>query len=73
MDVDLPGMDGISATKKLQIHKETRAIPVIAVTAYAAESEKKRAMAAGFKDYIVKPFDIPEFLAAIDKVLRQAP
>ncbi len=71
MDINLPGMDGIAATKQLQIYKETRKIPVIAVSAYATEAEKKKAMAAGFKDYITKPFKISELLEPIDEILKQ--
>lgn len=71
MDISLPGMDGIAATKELQIHSETREIPVIAVSAYAMEADKKEAMAAGFKDYITKPFNISELLETIDEILRQ--
>ncbi len=71
MDINLPGMDGIAATKQLQIYKETREIPVIAVSAYAAEADKKKAMAAGFKDYITKPFNISKFLEPIDEILKQ--
>ncbi|MCH7569537.1 MAG: response regulator [Deltaproteobacteria bacterium] len=71
MDINLPGMDGIAATKQLQIYKETREIPVIAVSAYATEADKKKAMAAGFKDYITKPFNISEFLETIDEILKQ--
>ena len=71
MDINLPGMDGIAATKKLQIHKETREIPVIAVSAYATEADKKKAMAAGFKEYVTKPFNIRELLQTIDEILKE--
>ena len=71
MDINLPGMDGIAATKQLQIYKETRKIPVIAVSAYATEADKKKAKAAGFKDYITKPFNISELLETIDEILKQ--
>ncbi len=71
MDINLPGMDGIAATKKLQTHKETRDIPVIAVSAYAMEADKKNAMLAGFKDYVTKPFNIRELLETIDEILKQ--
>ena len=64
-------MDGIAATKKLQIHEETREIPVIAVSAYATEADKKNAMAAGFRDYVTKPFNIRELLETIDEILKE--
>ncbi len=73
MDINLPGMDGIAATKQLQIYKETREIPVIAVSAYATEADKQKAMAAGFKDYITKPFNISELLETIDEIFEAKP
>ncbi len=71
MDINLPGMDGIAAPKKLQIYKETREIPVIAVSGYTTEAYQKKAMAAGFKDHITKPFNISELLETIDEILKQ--
>jgi len=71
MDINLPGMDGIAAAKQLQTYKETREIPVIAVSAYVTEADKKKAMGAGVKDYITKPFNISEFLETIDEVLKE--
>ena len=71
MDLNLPGMDGIAAMKKLQIYNETREIPVIAVSAYAAEADKNNALAAGFQDYVTKPFNIGELLETIVEILRQ--
>jgi len=73
MDTNLPSMDGIAAAKELQIYKETRGTPVIGVSAYATEADKKKAMAAGFKDYITKPFNITELLETIDEILKQNP
>jgi len=68
MDLDLPGIDGTEALKQLQTHDETRSIPVIAVSAHATEFEVKSALAEGFKDYIVKPLDVSDFLNRIDKM-----
>ena len=70
MDLNLPGMDGIAATKKLQVYNETREIPVIAVSAYVTQADKKNAMAAGFEDYVTKPFDIGELLETIVEIVR---
>ncbi len=70
MDINLPGMDGLTALKHLKGYEESRDIPVIAVSANAMEKDVAKAMAAGFNSYIVKPFDIPKFLGSIDKVLN---
>lgn len=70
MDINMPEMDGITAMKKLQNYEETREIPVIAVSANAMESDIKKALAAGFKGYITKPFDIPKLFIEIDRFLK---
>ena len=71
MDIRLPGMDGITAMKKLQTIEETRGIPVVAISADAMWSDINRAMAAGFQDYVVKPFDMADLLGKIDEILKQ--
>lgn len=68
MDLNLPGMDGTETLKHLQTHDKTRKIPVIAVSAHATEFEVKSALAEGFKDFIVKPLDVSDFLNKIDKI-----
>ena len=73
MDIRLPGMDGITAMKKLRSIEKTQQIPVIAVSGEALRADIKRAITAGFQDYIVKPFDMAELLAMIDKVSKQEP
>jgi PAS domain S-box-containing protein len=67
MDIHMPGMDGLTAFKKLQTINETKDIPVIALTADAMDGNNKKALDIGFKDYMTKPIDIPKFLNAIDE------
>jgi CheY-like chemotaxis protein/two-component sensor histidine kinase len=69
MDLHLPDIDGISAFKKLQLIKEVKNIPVIALTANAMDGEANKAIDLGFRDYITKPINIDSFLKIIDKVL----
>ncbi len=69
MDINLPGMDGIEAFRRLSAIEETKNIPVIAVSANAMESDVKNALNAGFKAYIKKPFDLKLFMQEIDKYL----
>jgi signal transduction histidine kinase len=69
MDIHLPGMDGITAFKKLQTIPETCMIPVIALTADAMDSDLKMAMGIGFHSYITKPINVPKFLSTIDDIL----
>ena len=68
MDINLPGMDGIDATKVLKKNKITKDIPVIAVTANAMDHDVESAWDAGFETYITKPFQVSGVLEAIVRV-----
>jgi len=65
MDIQLPGMDGLSATALLKKDDATRTIPVIALTALAMKGDEERIRAAGCDGYIAKPMPYKEFLAAV--------
>jgi two-component system, cell cycle response regulator DivK len=65
MDIQLPGMDGLEATRLLKADPETRDIPVIALTALAMKGDEERIRAAGCDGYIAKPMRYQEFLAVI--------
>ncbi len=65
MDIKLPGMDGLTATKLIREDQELRHIPVIALTAFATKDDEKKALAAGCTDYISKPIDKNSFLEKI--------
>ena len=73
MDIQLPGMDGLEATGILKADKDTRGIPVIALTALAMKGDEERIRAAGCDGYIAKPLDYKQFLAAIAAQLGTAP
>jgi len=66
MDIQLPGIDGITALGQLRSDGTTRGIPVIAVTASAMTHDRQKIMAAGFDGYQTKPINVREFLAAVD-------
>jgi PAS domain S-box-containing protein len=68
MDIQMPGIDGLTAFKKLQAINETADIPVIALTADAMDGDVEKAMAMGFKAYITKPIDVQIFLNTIDDI-----
>jgi two-component system, cell cycle response regulator DivK len=61
MDIQLPDMDGITALGRLRELAATRAIPVVALTAFAMASDRERLLAAGFDGYLAKPIDIHNF------------
>ena len=69
MDINMPGMSGITAFNKLKVTEETRNIPVIALTADAMNADIKKALEIGFKSYITKPLKVSVFFDEIDKVL----
>jgi two-component system cell cycle response regulator DivK len=74
MDIQLPGIDGITALGQLRADASTRAIPVIAVTASAMTHDRKKIMAAGFDGYQSKPIKVREFMDAVRETLdRQEP
>jgi two-component system, cell cycle response regulator DivK len=69
MDIQLPIMDGMSATRLIKENVSTRDIPVIAATAFAMNGDKEKVMAAGCSDYITKPIDIRILLKTVEKYL----
>lgn len=73
LDIHLPGMDGITALKKLKSYEETKNIPVVAISADAMPGEIEKAMAAGFDHYITKPVKIPFLLKMIEKMIGKTP
>jgi len=69
MDIQLPGMDGLSATRKLKADPDVTAIPVVALTAYAMLGDEQKALEAGCAGYISKPLDTKEFPRLIARFL----
>ena len=69
MDIQLPGMDGITALKQLKAEVKTKNIPVIAVTASAMTYNRRTMLAEGFDGYQTKPISLKAFLGEIDRVL----
>jgi|GEM_PF-3541271 len=70
MDINLPGMDGFEALKRLQENVNTRSIPVLALSANVMAKSKKRGLDAGFKAYFDKPVDLQELGHKIEEVLH---
>ena len=69
MDIQLPGMDGLTLTRQLKADPRTSAIPIIAATAYAMKGDAERAREAGCDGYITKPIDTRRLPAEIERYL----
>jgi two-component system, cell cycle response regulator DivK len=72
MDVSLPVMDGLEATRRIRARAETQTTPIIAVTAHAMSADRDRALQAGCNDYHAKPVELPRLLAQMDALLAKA-
>jgi signal transduction histidine kinase/DNA-binding response OmpR family regulator len=65
MDVQMPGVDGIEAARRIRADQRWRLLPIIAVTAHAMEGDRERCLAAGMNGYLTKPVETEHLLATI--------
>lgn len=73
MDMSLPVIDGWEATKILKADPTTKAIPVIALTAHAMDSDRVKALEAGCDDFDTKPVELARLLVKIEELLKKFP
>jgi len=71
MDLHLPQMDGITATKYIKEDPDTSGIPVVALTASAMKEDLEKVMSHGFDGYISKPIDIDSFVKTVKEIISQ--
>ena len=71
MDIQLPIMDGYTATRRIKSDPALSSIPIIAITSYALSGEEKKARSAGCDDYVPKPYSPRQLLAKIRQYLLQ--
>jgi two-component system cell cycle response regulator DivK len=69
MDIQLPGIDGYEATRRIKAHPELARVPIIVVTSYALSGDEEKAMAAGADGYVSKPFSPRALLAKVRALL----
>ena len=69
MDIQLPDIDGLEATKRIRASEADGDIPIIALTSFAMAGDRERALTAGCTGYIEKPINPETFMAEIEKYL----
>ena len=72
MDVALPGMDGLTLTRKLKSEAKWKHVPIVALTAFAMKGDDEKARAAGCDAYITKPINTRKLPQQIAEILRHA-
>jgi CheY-like chemotaxis protein len=70
LDVDLPGIDGLTLTRRLKGDARTADIIIVALTAFAMKGDRQRAIAAGCDAYVTKPIDTRELPVQVAELLR---
>jgi two-component system, cell cycle response regulator DivK len=67
MDIQLAGMDGLTALRRLREDERTASIPVVALTAQAMTGDRERFLEAGFDGYMSKPVNVVEFIGMVKR------
>jgi PAS domain S-box-containing protein len=70
MDVQMPTMDGYTATRRIRSNVALRALPIVGLSAGAFKQQHNDALAAGMTDFVAKPFDVDQLVAVIARLIR---
>lgn len=70
LDIQLPDISGTEVAQRLKAEADTRAIPIVAVTAFAMRGDRERILASGCDDYVAKPFNIRGFLSLVGRYVE---
>ncbi|MCC7212703.1 MAG: response regulator [Candidatus Brocadia sp.] len=70
MDIQLPGIDGLTLIKQIKADAATKEIPIIAVTAYAMKGDEQKILDTGCEAYMSKPINTQELPLAIEKYIK---
>lgn len=70
MDISMPGMDGLTATRRMRDTQSIAHIPIVALTANVMEGDRERALGAGCDGYIGKPINVDTFVDELTQYLR---
>ncbi|GMR04578.1 MAG: response regulator [Thermodesulfobacteriota bacterium] len=71
MDIHLPGMDGVTATRIIKSEERYRSIPVLALTASASKNDEEEILSKGFDGYVTKPINVKSLLEAMENFLKK--
>ncbi len=71
MDIQLPGIDGLTLIKQIKADSVTKEIPIIAVTAYAMKGDEQKILDTGCEAYMSKPIDTHELPLIIEKYIKK--
>ncbi|OUC15839.1 MAG: hypothetical protein B0A82_04510, partial [Alkalinema sp. CACIAM 70d] len=72
-DIQMPGVDGLTAIRQLRADTTVANIPIIALTALAMQGDAERCLAAGANDYLSKPVRLKQLLQTIQRLLDSKP
>lgn len=72
MDLSLPKLDGLAATREIRRHKGLRDVPILAVSAHDGEESRTAALAAGCDEYMTKPIDFDELTTLVHRYLTKS-
>jgi two-component system cell cycle response regulator DivK len=73
MDIQMPYISGLELIEQLKVDEELKAIPIMAVTAYAAKGDEERIRDAGAEAYVAKPISVMKFVEAVAALLAPPP
>ncbi|MCR4319329.1 MAG: response regulator, partial [Candidatus Brocadiaceae bacterium] len=71
MDIQLPGIDGLTLIKQIKASVVTKDIPIIAVTAYAMKGDEQKILDTGCNAYVSKPINIQELPLIVEKYIKK--
>ncbi|MDL2227247.1 response regulator, partial [Deltaproteobacteria bacterium OttesenSCG-928-M10] len=73
MDIQMPEMDGIAATREIRSRPEYQNLPIVAMTAHAMSGDRELSLKAGMNDHINKPINLQELFSSLARWLRKKP
>ena len=73
MDIQLPGIDGVEALRRIREDRALDAVPVIAISASVMPDDQRHIVASGFDAFLTKPISLKPFLATVERFLKDGP